>query len=322
MATLENILVFIRAAELGSFSAAGRGLRMSPAVASYRIQSLEQHLGCRLFNRSTRKLSLTEQGRSFYESSLEVRDAVERAEARVAHGGAAPQGLLKVTAPLGLGRRAIAPLIPKFRALHPEIDVRLRLSDYLVDLFTESVDLAVRMAVLTDSSLIVRKIGDIERVLCAAPDYLARHDSPKTIKDLERHQCLLLQFAGPQQFRWTLMRGDRHVSVPIRGNMDADDGDVITQWALAGEGIAIKPLFEVAEHLKSGALVRVLTDHPPAPVTLAILHAYQRMVPMKVKAFADLAVEDVRQHIAATLAGSGGTPAKSLPVKSPRPTRR
>jgi DNA-binding transcriptional LysR family regulator len=313
MATLENMIVFIRAVELGSFSAAGRSVRLSPAVVSYRIQALERHLGCRLFNRSTRKLSLTEQGRAYYESSLEVRDAVERAEARVATGGAAPQGLLNVTAPLGLGRRVIAPLVPKFRAAHPEIDVRLRLSDYLVDLFTESVDVAVRMAVLTDSSLIVRKIGDVDRILCASPDYLGRRGRPSSPRDLEQHDCLLLRFPGTQP-RWTLTRNGRPITVPVRSCMDADDGDVITDWAVAGQGIAVKPTFEVAQHLRSGALVTVLPDHPPAPLTLAILHAYRRMVPLKVKAFAELAVVDIRAHLNGSNGGSGG--------RAPRSPRR
>ncbi|MBX9826595.1 MAG: LysR family transcriptional regulator [Xanthobacteraceae bacterium] len=306
MATLENIVVFIRVVELGSFSAAGRTLRLSPAVVSYRIQCLERHLGCRLLIRTTRKLQPTEQGRAFYESSLEIRDAVERAEARVASGGAAPPGSLKVTAPLGLGRRVIAPFVPRFRAAHPEIDVRLRLSDYLVDLFTEAVDVAVRMAVLTDSSLIVRKIMDVDRVLCASPAYLSRHGTPRSIKDLDRHQCLLLRFPGSQQYRWPLVRNGRLVSVPVAGNMDADDGDVLTDWAVAGEGIVLKPVFEVAEHLKSGALVPVLPDCPLAPVTLAVLHAYKRMVPVKVRTFADSLVEDVRDHVSSSLAGLNG----------------
>jgi DNA-binding transcriptional LysR family regulator len=314
MATLENITVFLRVVEVGSFSAAGRSLRLSPAVVSYRIQCLERHLGCRLFNRTTRKLLPTEQGRTFYDSSLEIRDAVERAEARVASGGAAPQGSLKVTAPLGLGRRVIAPLVPRFRAAHPELDVRLRLSDYLVDLFTEAVDLAVRMAVLTDSSLIVRKIADVERVLCAAPDYLARRGRPATLKDLDRHECLLLRFPGSPQFRLPLLRGGRVVPVPVGGRMDADDGDVLTGWALAGEGIALKPVFEVAEHLKSGALERVLPEHPPVPATLAVLHAYKRMAPAKVKAFADAVVGDVGAHVAGQLALIGNPP-----PRRPRP---
>jgi DNA-binding transcriptional LysR family regulator len=309
MAMPENMAVFVRVVELGSFSAAGRSLRLSPAVVSYRIQCLERHLGCRLINRTTRKLLPTEQGRAFYEGSVEVRDAVERAEARVANGGAAPQGSLKVTAPLGLGRRVIAPLVPRFRLRHPETDIRLRLSDYFVDLFTEAVDVAVRMAVLTDSSLIVRKIADVDRVLCASPSYLSRHGSPASIADLERHQCLLLRFPGSQQYRWNLRRNGRLVSVPVSGHMDADDGDVLTDWAVAGEGIALKPVFEVAQHLKSGALVPILPQYQPAPLTLAVLHAYKRMVPVRVRTFADVLVEEVGAYLDATLAGLGKRPA-------------
>lgn len=297
MATLENIAVFIRVVELGSFSEAGRSLRLSPAVVSYRIQCLERHLGCQLFNRTTRKLQPTEQGRIFYDSSLDIRDAVERAEARVASGGAAPQGSLKVSAPLGLGRRVIAPFVLRFRAGHPEIDVRLRLSDYLVDLFTEAVDVAIRMSELTDSSLIVRKIVDVERVLCASPAYLARNGAPAVLKDLERHQCLLLRSPGSQQLRWTFVRAGRRTSIPVGGAIDADDGDVLTDWAVAGEGIVLKPRFEVAEHLASGALVPVLPDYAPVAVTLAILHAYKRMVPMKVRSFTDGLVDEIRAHV-------------------------
>jgi DNA-binding transcriptional LysR family regulator len=172
------------------------------------------------------------------------------------------------------------------------------------------MDVAVRMAVLTDSSLIVHKIGEIERVLCASPDYLSRHGSPSSIKDLERHQCLLLRFPSSQPAKWTLTRSGRQVSVPVKGPMDADDSDIITEWAVAGEGIAIKPVFEIADHLKSGALVSVLPDCAPAPLTLAILHAYRRMVPLKVKAFAELAVEDVRRHIALAVAGLDGKAAR------------
>lgn len=303
MATVENILVFIRVVELGSFTAAGRSLRMSPAVVSYRIQSLEQHLGCRLFNRTTRKLSTTEHGRAFYESSLEVREAVERAEASVASGGAVPRGSLRVTAPLGLGRQVIAPLVVRFRADHPGIDVRLRLSDYVVDLVSESVDVAVRMAVLEDSTLISRKIIDVDRVLCASPDYLSRKGSPRSIAELDRHQCLLLRYPGSRHGRLALRQPDgRTVIMSVGGHLEADDGDVLTQWAVAGEGIVAKPLFEVAHHLKSGALEPVLRDTPPVPVTLAVMHAYARLVPGKVRAFADLAVEDVRAHVVGRLA--------------------
>ena len=303
MSMLENIRVLVRAVELGSFSAAGRSMRLSAAVVSHRIRSLEQQLGCRLFNRTTRKMHLTEQGRSFYEHSLDVCRALDRAEASIAEKGATPRGTLKVTAPLGFGTRVVAPLLPRFQAQHPEIDVFLRLSDYLVDLFTEAVDVAVRMAVLKDSSMIVRKIADIERTLCAAPSYLERHGIPNTIADLQKHRCLVLRYPGSGQFKWPLQKtASRQVIVPVSGHLDADAGDVLTHWAITGEGIALKPVFEIAEHLRSGALVAVLPDHRPVPVTLAILHAYQHMVPPKVRAFADVLADEARHHIEEALA--------------------
>lgn len=303
MSTFENIRVFVRAVELESFSDTGRSMRLSAAVISHRIRSLERQLGCRLFNRTTRKMHLTEQGRVYYENCLEVLRALERAEASVAATGAAPPGVLKVTCPLGFGRRVVAPMLPRFQEQHPEINVILRSSDYLIDLLTEAVDVAVRMAVLPDSSFVVRQIAHVDRVLCASPAYLSRHGRPRHVADLERHACLLLRFPGSKQFKWTLQRGGRSVVVSVSGPLDADDGDVLTGWALDGQGIVLRPLFEVAEHIESGALELVLPDNPPVPATLAILHAYQRQVPPKVKDFADMMVTEGRAHMKKALAG-------------------
>ena len=303
MASLDNIESFVRSVELGSFSAAGRSLRLSAAVISHRMQVLERHLGCRLFNRSTRKMQLTEPGRIFYERCLEIREAVERAESSVTDAGATPRGTLRVTAPLGFGRRVVAPLVPRYRALRPEIDVRLRLSDHVLDLFLEAVDVAVRMGSLADSSLAVRRVAELPRALLASPTYLARHGTPGRIGDLGRHQCLTLRFPGSSEFRWTLMDGDRPVAVAPSGPMDADDGDVLTEWALSGEGIALKPLFEIAAHLRSGALVRVLPQYPPPPATLALLYPHRQLLPTKVRTFADLLVKEARLHIATQMDG-------------------
>ena len=209
-------------------------MRLSAGVVSHRIGALERHLGCRLFNRTTRKLQLTEQGRIFYENCLDVLAALERAEASIASKGAKPRGRLKITAPLGFGRRVVAPMLPRFQADHPELDIFLRLSDYFVDLFTESVDIAVRMAILPNSSLIVRKIADVDRLLCAAPAYLEANGEPRTIGDLMKHSCLLLRFPGSRQFRWSLLDGESVREVAVSGHLDADDGDILTQWALAG----------------------------------------------------------------------------------------
>lgn len=297
MALLENIRVFVRVVEYGSLSAAGRHLRLSPAVVSHRLQQLEHHLGARLLNRTTRQVRPTDHGVAFYQACQEVMEAIEHAENVVADMGGTPRGSLRVTTPLGFGRRILAPLVPAFQRRHPEVEVRLRLSDHLLDLLGESIDLAVRMAVLADSSLITRKIADCPRVLCAAPAYLEAHGTPGTPEDLLDHRCLLLRFPGSRQYRWTLRTPEGPVTVPVRGPLDADDGDVLTEWALRGEGIAMKPLWEVAGHLREGRLRPVLLDHAPEPAALAVLYPHRRLVPAKVRSFADFVVEEAARAL-------------------------
>ncbi len=303
MSLLENIRVFVRVVEQDSMSAAGRQLRLSPAVVSHRIQSLEAHLGVRLLNRTTRRVQPTEQGLAFYQASQEVIAAVERAENVAAGVGGAPQGTLRVTAPLGFARRVLAPLVPEFQALHPQVTLQLRLSEHIIDLLTESVDVAVRLAILSDSSLISRKVVDCERVLCAAPAYLSEHGRPETPEELLDHNCLLLRFPGSQQYRWTLQSPDGPRPISVHGRFDADDGDVLTTWALAGQGIVLKPLWEVAEHLRGGALVPILLDHAPEPAALSILYPHRRLLPARVKAFADFAVTRFAEEIETRLEG-------------------
>ena len=303
MALLENMRVFVRVVELRSLSAAGRQLRLSPAVVSHRIQQLENHLSVRLLNRTTRQTQATEQGSVFYEACLEVLRALEHAESSVAAVGAAPRGSLRVTAPLGFGRRVLAPMVPAFQTAYPHVELRLRLSDHLLDLLREAVDVAVRMAVLTDSSFIVRKIADCPRILCASPAYIDAHGEPESPEALVDHHCLLLRFPGSQQFQWTLRGPDGPMKLAVAGRFDADDGDVLTEWALAGQGIVMKPVWEVADHLRAGALRPILPDFPPEPVTLAVLYPHRELLPVKVKVFADFAVEHIRAHIAHAVEG-------------------
>jgi DNA-binding transcriptional LysR family regulator len=306
MISLENIRIFMRAVETGSFSAAGRMMRLSPSVVSYRIQILEDHLNSRLLTRTTRSMNLTEAGRVFFDHCVAVVEAVERAEASVAtDAGAAPRGALQVTAPLGLGRRVIAPMLTRFRISQPRTDVRLRLSDHLLDLVQEGVDVAIRIARMEDSSFTLRKIADVRRILCASPAYLARREAPVIPQDLTQHDCLLLRFPGSQQFRWTFDFRGETVTIPITGPLDVDDGDVLTQWALDGLGIILKPLFEVAPMIADGRLVEVMPEAPPLPVTLGILYPTRRMLPPRTKSFIDLSVEEMRRHVTAQLAFLG-----------------
>lgn len=289
MSYVTNLRMFVRVYELGSMSAAARDQRTSPAVASGRIAELERHLGVRLFNRTTRKLQPTEPGRLFYDGARAVLAAIDEAEAAIAQTTQTPRGVLFVGAPLGVGRRMVAPALPAFKALWPQIDLRLRLSDRILDLTAEGLDLALHLGRLEDSGLKVRVIAECPRLLCAAPDYVARRGMPPDGAALvrDRHDCLNLRFPGAREYRWTLQTADGLQSYEVSGPLESDDGDVLTEWALQGQGIVLKPLFEVAEHLRAGRLVPVATASRPLPVSLALLTPHRRLRDPKVTLFAD-----------------------------------
>lgn len=305
MAYLDNIAVFVRVVELGNLSAAGRDMRISPAVASNRIKELEKHLGVRLFNRTTRQLTPTEHGQVFYGGAKRVLDAVGEAEAAVAALSGQPRGTIKVTAPLGLGRRLIASGIPEFRDRYPDIEVRLRLSDHEVDIMREGIDVAFKLGLLEDSSLRMRGIMECERVLAAAPAYLARRGEPKRPEELvgQRHDCLMLRFPGAREHSWTLRTPDGPKKFEVGGPFDSDDGDVVTGWALAGRGIVNKPRFDIEPFLRDGRLKVILPDYPPLPVKLAALYPHKKFQDPKVRLLLDFMAERCQRMIGETLAG-------------------
>ena len=280
---------------MGSMSAAGRDLRISPAVTSARIAQLEEHLGVRLFQRTTRSLNPTEQGKSFYRGAIEILEAVENAEAQIVDMTENLKGSLYVAAPLGVGRRLIAPAVPDFLDDYAEVSVRLRLTDRRVDLTTEGLDLAFFLGQPEDSNLRIRKIADVERVLCAAPAYVAARGMPASGQEIlaQGHECLSLRFPGATEFQWRLMTGDGAERFPVKGRYESDDGDVLTDWALAGRGIALKPIFEISEHLKSGALVPVATATPPEPIQMACLYTHRRGQDPKTRLFMDFMIDRI-----------------------------
>jgi DNA-binding transcriptional LysR family regulator len=289
MSYLDNIRTFVRVYELGSMSAAGRDMRISPAVTSARISQLEDHLNVRLFQRTTRNLSATEQGKAFYGGACAVLEAVDDAEANVVNLTDNPRGSLYVAAPLGVGRRLVAPQVPGFLAEYPDIEVRLRLSDRTVDLTTEGLDMAFFLGEPEDSNLRIRKIADCRRVLCASPAYVAERGHPVSGADLVagKHECLNLRFPGATEFQWRLMTPDGPQRFAVSGRYECDDGDVLTDWALMGQGVALKPVFEVAEHLLAGRLVPVAEETPPVPVQMACLYTHRRHQDPKTRLFMD-----------------------------------
>lgn len=302
MSYLDNIRTFVRVYELGSMSAAGRDLRLSPAVTSSRISQLEEHLGVRLFQRTTRNLTPTEQGQSFYRGATEILEAVETAEAKIVNLTENLKGSLYVAAPLGVRRRLIAPQVPIFLKDYPGVSLRLRLSDRKVDLTTEGLDLAFFLGQPVDSNLRIRKIADVRRILCASPKYIAQRGMPENGDDLVsgRHECLNLRFPGAKEFQWLLSTPTGPRRFRVSGRYESDDGDVLTDWAIAGNGVAMKPVFEIAEHLQAGTLVAVAQQNPPEPTQMACLFTHRRMQDPKTRLFMEFMIGRIATSIKAT----------------------
>ena len=300
MSYIKQLKIFVRIYELGNMSAAARDQRVSPAVASSRIAELESHLGVRLFNRTTRSLQATEQGRLFYDGANAVLAAIDAAEATVAEHTQSPKGSIYIAAPLGLGRRFIAPAVPEFKAKYPEIDVRLRLSDRSIGLTEEGLDIAFFLGVPEDSSHRIRSITECNRVLCAAPEYIEKRGMPKAGCDLllDKHDCLLLRFPGQREFQWLLNTSSGPKRFAVTGPFESDDGSVLTDWALKGYGIINKPVFTISEYLKTGALVVVAEETPPSSVFLGCLYPHKKHQDPKVRLFIDYMVAHCKSELA------------------------
>lgn len=295
---LNEMDTFVRAVELKSISAAARALRLTASSASLRIMHLEEQLGVRLLNRTTRAVHPTEAGLRFYSYALEVLHAFDQAKESVAATGGELVGVLSVITPLAFGRRFVAPLLSRFRQAHPRLEVRLRLSDHDPDMTREVADLSIQPSPLPASDLVVRKLADCPQVVCAAPGYLAAHGEPQEPQDLLAHSCLLGRSYTRQRGVWTFLGESAAIRVQVSGRLEADDSGVLTNWALDGEGIILKPVWEVRDHLQSGRLRVVLDNFVPEPLTLNLLYPTKRMVPAKAQAFADFLVEQAGELLA------------------------
>ncbi|MGB1682720.1 MAG: LysR family transcriptional regulator [Arenicellales bacterium] len=289
----DDLVLFVRVAELRSLTAAGRDLRLTPAVVSARLIRLEKKLGMRLLNRTTRQVDLTPDGHSFLEHSLKILEAVDRAQSAIALNRDSPAGSLKVSAPVSFSRLHLAPAVARFTEAHPNLQLQLVASDRFDDFFHEQIDLLIRVAELKDSNMVARRIATSRRVLCASPDYLARVREPKTPKELTEHNCLLLRFPGSQQWRWTLVYPNgRPETLSLSGTMDSDNSDILTSWCLAGHGIAMKDMFEVAPYLKDGRLVEIMREYPPVSYPIMALYPHSQYLPPRVRLFIDFLAEE------------------------------
>lgn len=291
MADVSDWAVFAKTAELKSLSAAGRDLRLSAAVVSNRIAKIERKLGVRLFNRTTRRVNLTEEGEIYYQHCVRILHEIEEIESNIGSRFDRPRGNITVTAPSGFGRNHISPFLPQFVERYPDIQVRLHLTDRLTDVIQEGTDVAVRIADLKAYSFIMKRLAKNTRVVVAAPSYLEKHGEPQLPDDLLKHNCLLLRFPGSQQFQWTLEGDDGPSTLSVSGNLDSDNGEVILDWCRAGAGIALKSMWEVGEDIREGRLKVVLPDWKPSGHAIYAIYPHSRLMPTRVRTFIDYLAE-------------------------------
>ncbi|MBD1600865.1 LysR family transcriptional regulator [Pseudomonas sp. CA3A] len=284
---LDDLAVFVHVVERQSFSAAARDLHLAPKTVSKQIARLEQALGTTLFERNTRNLRITGEGRAIAERARVALAVLEEVQELATGGNQELSGTIRLTAPTPFGRKFVAPAIHDFCRLHPRVGFDLRLSDQVQDLYSGDLDLAIRMGELADSRLVARRVADNRRILAASPAYLKAHGSPAQPEELERHNCLVFAYPGLLQSIWPLRKGRREKPVAVSGTLCSDSGDVLHAWCLAGLGISLRETWDIHEELRDGLLVRVLPEWEATPSKISIVRARREPVPRRLTAFSD-----------------------------------
>ena len=282
----KQISTFVEAATRGSLSAAARAEGIAPAMIGRRLDALEQRLGVKLLQRTTRKIALTDEGAAFLEDCQRILADLEDAESAAAAGSARASGHLSISAPAGFGRMHVAPLLPSFLAEHREVALSLNLNDRLVDLIGEGIDVAIRIATLADSNLVGVKLAENKRVVVAAPAYLKKNGAPQAPEDLAGHNCLALPSDGSQR-GWTFRQNGKNITFKVAGNMVCNGGEVLHHWALTGRGLAWRSMWEVRSALESGQLVTVLDGFAAPGNDIYAVFAQRQHMPLRIRAFID-----------------------------------
>lgn len=297
------ISTFIAVAQRGSLIAAAKAEGVAPAVIGRRLDALEAHLGVKLMVRTTRRISLTHEGSAFLEDCQRIVGDLHNAEASVSAGGVKASGHLRLTAPAGFGRRHVAPLIPHFRELHPEVTISLNLSDRVVDLAAEGYDCAVRVGDLPDSSLVSIRLADNRRRCVASPTYLRHHGTPRHPSELVKFDCLTLSSDASQTRGWAfqvpLVPPEPGMSELIHlrpgGPLDCSDGQVLREWCLAGYGIAWRSTWEVESDIAAGRLVPLLEAFAAPPNGIYAVFPQRKHLALRVRLWIDFLKDKYRQ---------------------------
>ena len=276
---------FLEVSQEGSFSRAAEGLGLTPSAVSKQIRALEDRLGARLFNRTTRRVSLTDAGRAFRERVETVVEEVEEAEQAVARLQAEPRGALRVGAPMDFGRAHLAGAIARFAAAHPALEVEVEFADRFVDVVEEGFDVVVRIAELAESSLVARRLAPCRRLICASPEYLDAHGRPERPEDLHAHHRVVYAYEVERSWRFETPGGARRITVPVRHR--SNNGELTRELLLAGAGLSLLPTFLVAEDLRSGRLEAVLAGSLRADTQIQAVYPHRKHLSAKVRHFID-----------------------------------
>ncbi|NMG73664.1 LysR family transcriptional regulator [Aromatoleum diolicum] len=296
-----ELAFFCLLVKMGSLAATAREMNLTPPAVTKRLAQLEERLGVRLLNRTTRRLSLTNEGEVYFTHAQRILGDIAEMESRISGSRAVPKGLLRVNAPLGFGRSYIGPAVSRFTKRYPDVEVQLQLTDRPVSLPDEAIDVAIRFGEIPDSRLIAKKIASNRRLLCASPVYLRSHGRPEVPADLNRHECIVLRQNESAYGMWRLSRGKQNDTVKVRGKLSTNDGEVALNWALDGHGILMRAEWDVAKYLRSGRLERVLPDYDTPAADIYAVYLERLNLSAKVSFF----IEHLRDY----LSGHADSPA-------------
>ena len=295
MDRLAAIQVFAQVVESGSFAKAADRLGLSTSAASRHVAELEGHLQTRLLNRTTRRVSLTESGRAFYERAVQLLADLAEAEQEASSAAVVPRGTVRLTTAVNFGVRHVAPAIAEFLARHPEVRFDVSLTDRAVDLVEEGFDLAIRIGPPGGDNLVARKLGETRLLACAAPSYLAKHGAPQAPEELERHNCLTYEYVSPRHVWRFRDRSGAERAVRVAGSLHSNNGDLLAEVAAQGAGIVFEPAFIVGPEVRAGRLVPLLQDFVPPAVPIYALYPSRKHLSAKVRGFVEFLIERFAQ---------------------------
>jgi LysR family transcriptional activator of dmlA len=298
MARFSELEFFIALVRHGSLSAAARVLDITPPAATMRLSAMEKRLGVRLLNRSTRKISLTQEGETYLEHASKLMADLELMDEAVSAAGQRPRGLLRINAPLGFGRTVLAPLVSQFGQTYPAIELQLEVTDRPIDLIDRGFDLAIRFGELPDSAMRARRILSNRRFVCASPAYLHVHGQPHAVGDLAQHRCIVHRQNDEAHGVWKFQHQGQTHSVKVHAAMASNDGDIVLGWALDGQGIAIRSEWDVRKYLDSGRLRQVLSDFELASADLYAYYPHNSHLTLRARLFIDFLVAQLANGVA------------------------